>query len=112
MDRLFYLSRLAAVTMAALVASTSSFAHVFVVPGCEAAEQLSDGSWLIKFTRNFGRAGEVEAGSLIWRGTLINGVDLGAYLEKRCFRRYRTEPDYPPYIWAPNGSANWTTPIP
>src|SRR5208283_3094834 len=103
-DRFFQLSRcFAAVSLAAApVASSSSSAHILVVPGCEAAEQLNDGSWKIRSTRTFGRAGEVDVGSIIWRGTVINGVDLGAFLEKRCFSRYEVEPDYPPYIWPPN----------
>ena len=87
MNRFFQLSRcFAAVSLAAApVASSSSSAHILVVPGCEAAEQLNDGSWKIRSTRTFGRAGEVDVGSIIWRGTVINGVDLGAFLEKRCF---------------------------
>jgi len=66
----------------------------------------------MRYTRIFGRAGEVDAGTIIWRGTVINGVDLGALLEKRCFRRYKIEPDYPPYLWPPNGDASWVTLIP
>jgi len=113
MDRLFCLSRcLAAASLASVLVASSASAHILVVPGCEMAEQLQDGSWQTRYTRTFGRAGIVEAGSIIWRGTVINGVDLGAFLEKHCFSRYRVEPDYPPYIWAPNGYSNWTTPVP
>ena len=112
-DRFFQLSRcFAAASLAAVpVASSSSSAHMLVVPGCEAAEQLNDGNWQIRSTRTLGPAGEVDAGTIIWRGTVINGVDLGAFLEKRCFRRYKVEPDYPPYIWPPNGYPSWVTPI-
>ena len=113
MDRLFCLSRcLAAASLASVLVASSASANILVVPGCEMAEQLQDGSWQTRYTRTFGRAGIVEAGSIIWRGTVINGVDLGAFLEKHCFSRYRVEPDYPPYIWAPNGYSNWTTPVP
>jgi hypothetical protein len=108
MDRFFQLSSLAAV----LVASSPSTAHIFVVPGCEAAEKLSDGSWQIRTTRTFGQAGKVDAGVIVYRGTVLNGVDLGAFLEKSCFRRYKVEPDYPPYIWPPNSYPSWVTPIP
>jgi hypothetical protein len=113
-NRFFQLSRcFAAVSLAAApVASSSSSAHILVLPGCEAAVKLDDGSWQINSTRTFGRAGEVNAGAIIWRGTVINGVDLGAFLEKSCFRRYKVEPDYPPYAWAPNDYPNWVTPIP
>jgi hypothetical protein len=113
-DRFFQLSRcFAAVSLAAMpIASSSSSAKILVVPGCEAADQLIDGSWLIRSTRAFGRAGEVDAGAIVWRGTVINGVDIGAFLEKSCFRRYDVEPDYSPYSWPPNGYPNWVTPIP
>ncbi len=82
-----------------------------MVPGCEAAEKLDDGSWQISSTRIFGSAGEVDAGVIVWKRTVINGVNLGAFLEKSCFRSYKFEPDYSPYAWAPNGYPNWVTPI-
>jgi hypothetical protein len=113
-DRFFQLSRcFAAVSLAAAsVASSSSSAHILVAPGCEAAEQLTDGSWKIRSAKTFGAAGEVDTGVIIVRRTVINGVDLGALLEKSCLRRYKVEPDYPPYMWAPNGAPSWVTPIP
>jgi hypothetical protein len=113
-DRFFQLSRcFAAVSLAAMpVASSSSSANILVVPGCEAADHIIDGSWLIKSTRTFGRPGKVDAGAIVWRGTIINGVDIGAFLEKSCFRRYDVEPDYSPYAWPPNGYWSWVTPIP
>jgi hypothetical protein len=113
-DRFCRLSRcFAAVSLgAALLALSSSFAHIIVTPGCAAAEQRIDQGWETRSSRSFGRAGEVDAGSIIWRGTVINGVDLGALLEKSCFRRFKVEPDYPPYYWAPNGYPNLVTPIP
>ena len=97
---------------AAPVASAASSVHILVVPGCDAADQLANGGWQIRSTRTFGRAGEVEAGAVIWKGTVLNGVDLGAFLEKSCFRRYKIEPDYAPYAWPPNGYPSWVTPIP
>jgi hypothetical protein len=82
-----------------------------MAPGCEAAELLNDGSWLLKSATTFGPAGVIDAGVIVWRRTVINGVDLGAFLEKSCFRSYRVEPDYPPYLWPPNGYPNWVTPM-
>jgi hypothetical protein len=101
----------AAFVLAAPVVSASS-AHILAAPGCEGAERLPDGSWEVKSNKTFGLAGDFGAGAIVWRGTIINGVDLGALLEKTCFRRYRVEPDYPPYLWAPNGYPSWVTPTP
>jgi hypothetical protein len=113
-DRFFQLSRcLAAISLAAAaVAASSSSAHILVVPGCEAAEHFDDGTWLIRSARPFGPDVEVGPGVIISKGTVINGVDLGAILEKSCFSRYKVEPDYPPYLWAPNGSPSSVTLIP
>ena len=62
----------AAVCLAAVpVASSSSSAHILLVPGCEAAEKLDDGSWRISSARTFGSAGEVEAGAIVWKRTVI-----------------------------------------
>jgi hypothetical protein len=114
MDRLHQLSRCFAALslMAVLVAPSSSIARYFTVPGCEAAEQLADGSWLISSSNAFGLAGKVSPGSIVLRGTVIDGVDLGLLLDTRCFRRYALEPDYPPYLWAPNGYPNIVVPLP
>ncbi len=112
-DRFFQLARrLAALSLAAAAASSSSSAHILVVKGCEAAQHFDDGTWLTRTARPFGPAVEVGPGVFISKGTVINGVDLGAILEKSCFSRYKVEPDYPPYLWAPNGFPNWMTPIP
>jgi hypothetical protein len=105
-----FLRCFAAAPLAAMLVASPSPARILTVPGCETAVQLQDGSWQTRRTRNFGRAGNVESFSQIWRGTVINGVDLGAFLEKNCLRRYRVEPDYPPYLWPPNGSPSWVTP--
>ena len=114
MIRLFQLSGCfaAASFAAALLASSPSSAHIVVTPGCEAAEKHIDQGWETRSRRIFGRAGEVDIGSTIWRGTIVNGVDLGAFLEKSCFRRYDVEPEYSPYSWPLNGYPNWVTPMP
>jgi hypothetical protein len=112
-DRFFQLSRrFAAVFLAAAPVASSSSAHILAVPGCGTAEQLTDGSWQMRSARTFGPGGEIDAGAIVWKGTVVNGVDVGAFLDKRCFRSYKVEPDYPPYPWAPNGSWSWVTPIP
>ena len=113
MDGRAHLSRCyaAAFLAALLIASSSSSARSIAVPGCDAAVQLPDQSWLIRNTSYIGSAGKVDAGSIVWRGTVINGLDIGEFLDRRCFRRYAIEPDYPPFLWAPNGSPSWATPI-
>ena len=114
MGRFFQLSRcFAVVSLAAVsVASASPSAHIRVVPGCDAADKLSNGGWRIRSTRTFGRAGEVEGGAVIWTVTVLNGFDIGAFLDKTCFRRYNIEPDCANYAWPPNGYPTLVTPIP
>ena len=95
----------------AVAASVPSYAQPFVVPGCSTAQKLPDGSWEIRSPTTFGRAGPIGAGAIIYRGTVINGVDLGAVLDRDCFRRYRLESEYPPFLWAPNGLPDQATPV-
>jgi len=97
---------------AALVASSPSDAQPFAVPGCEAAQKLPDGSWLIRTPTTFGRAGRIGAGAIVYRGSVINGVDLGAVLQRDCFRRYRLEPEYYPFVYPPNSVPNQVVPSP
>src|SRR3974390_1155038 len=96
----------AALFAAAGMAWSSAPAGLFKVPGCKAAQKLADGSWLMRSDTRFGRAGTVAAGSIILVGTVRNGLDLGSILEERCFGQFALEPDYPPYLWPPNGYAN------
>jgi hypothetical protein len=93
-------------------APVGSTARTFVVPGCKIAQKLVDGSWLTRSTANFGRAGAVASGSVIHQGSVVNGLDLGRFLESRCFQRYELVPDYPPYLWPPNGYPNIIQPVP
>ena len=97
-------------TAAALVPRPSS-AHIVYAPGCHAAQKLPDGSWLIRSATSFGRAGAIDQGAIVYKRTLINGVDVGAFLERSCVLAYRVEPDYGSFTWPPNGFLSWVTPL-
>jgi hypothetical protein len=86
---------------ALLIAPVSSSARtpLYDVPSCQAVEQLSDGSWSTKIPVRFGRAGEVGAGATLYQGEVINGVDLGAVLERNCAPRFVERPVYFCYTW-------------
>jgi len=96
---------------AALLPSIPSWARIVYAPGCHAAQKLTDGSWLIRSATSFGRAGAVDQGAIIYRRTVINGVDVGAILERRCVLAFRVEPDYDSFTWPPNGYLTWVTPL-
>jgi len=51
---------------------------------CRAVEKLPDGSWLTRQPVMFGRSVRVGAGAIIYRTTVLNGIDLGAVLDKHC----------------------------
>ncbi|HTR13431.1 MAG TPA: hypothetical protein VMI72_09310 [Roseiarcus sp.] len=104
-------SALGFLVAAAFLPSSPSSARIVHTPGCQAAEKLEDGSWLIRSSTAFGRAGTVDSGAIVYKGTVINGVDVGAVLEKRCFLDYRVEPDYDSFVWTPNGFLSWVTPL-
>lgn len=53
----------------------------------------------------------VDSGAVIFARTVINGVDLGAVLEARCYLRYQVQPDYDSFTWPPNGFSSWVTPL-
>jgi hypothetical protein len=86
---------------ALLIAPISSSARtpLYPVPLCQAVEQLPDGSWSTKFALRFGRAGEVGAGATLYQGEVINGVDLGAVLERNCSVHLVERPVYFCYTW-------------
>src|SRR5271157_4545011 len=86
---------------AMLIAPMSSPARTpFDAGRCQAVEKLPDGSWETKFTLWFGRAGKIGAGAILYKGTVINGIDLGALLEKDCNYRYWIQrPIYYCYNW-------------
>ena len=96
---------------AVLLPSLPSSARVDYAPGCHVAQKLADGSWLIRSATRFGRAGAVDQGAIIYKGMVINGVDVGAILERSCVLAYRVEPDYGSFTWPPNGFLSWVTPL-
>jgi hypothetical protein len=104
-------SNLCFLIIAALLPSAPALARIVTAPGCEAAQKLSDGSWLVRSPTHFGRGGPVDTGAIVFARTVINGVDLGADLERRCVRRYRVEPDYDSWLWPPNGFWSSVTPL-
>ncbi len=70
-----------------LVASISSCAqppYYYADSRCRAVQKLQDGSWLTRQTVAFGRSVKVGAGAIIYRGTVIDGIDLGAVLDRNC----------------------------
>jgi len=96
---------------AALFPSWPSWARIVSAPGCRIAQKLDDGTWLIRTPTSFGRAGRVDAGAVIYKRTVINGVDLAAALDARCRLSYEVQPDYDSFTWPPNGYWSWVTPL-
>jgi len=75
---------------AALIAALSGCAQAVAVVGlypderCQAVQELTDGSWRVESPIMFGRGVRVEGGATLHRGEVINGIDLGAVLQRRC----------------------------
>ena len=53
-------------------------------PRCAAVQELPDGSWLTRVPVTFRGSIKVEAGAILYQGTVVDGVDLGAFLVRRC----------------------------
>ena len=51
---------------------------------CLAVSEISDGSWLVNRPLTFGRAVRVESGATLHAGEVLEGVDLGAVLQREC----------------------------
>ncbi len=51
---------------------------------CLAVLELPDGSWQVNYPITFGRTIRVESGATLYKGEVIDGVDLGAVLQRRC----------------------------
>ena len=51
---------------------------------CLAVEKLPDGSWTTRRPVTFRRSVWVGTGAIIYRGTVIDGIDLGAVLDRQC----------------------------
>ena len=69
---------------AAVLASCAQPPNYPVDSPCRAVERIADGSWRTKRPVVFGRSIRVEAGTIIYRRTVIDGVDLGAALDREC----------------------------
>jgi hypothetical protein len=71
-----------------LTASISGCAQTYYAgypdPRCAAVRELPDGSWLTRVPVTFRGSIKVEAGATLYQGTVIDGVDLGAFLVRRC----------------------------
>ena len=70
--------------------SSSSAQTIFdvyprVPPQCRGVERLGDNSWLTRQPVIFGRSVKVAAGAILYRGTILGGLDLGAILDRDCF---------------------------
>jgi hypothetical protein len=74
----------------ALMAPLGALAQPNVVSGphadlrCQAVYELPDGSWWIRHPVVFGSAVRIESGSTVYKGEVIDGVDVGAVLERSC----------------------------
>jgi hypothetical protein len=74
---------------AALIASLSACARTGFIGSysdlrCQAVSELTDGSWRVDRPIQFGRTIRVERGATLLTGEVIDGVDLGAVLERAC----------------------------
>jgi hypothetical protein len=54
-----------------------------IPPQCLAVVRLGDGSWLARQPLQF-RGARVGAGAILWRGTYLGGIDVGALLHREC----------------------------
>jgi hypothetical protein len=78
---------------------TSARILAAAAPLCQAVEKLPDGSWTTKVPVRFGKTASVDAGVILYEGTVINGLDLGAVLGRDCGRWVR-RPLYYCYAWS------------
>jgi hypothetical protein len=75
---------------AALIAALSACAQTGDVVGaypderCQAVFELPDGTWRIERPVMFGRTVRVESGATVYKGEVIDGIDLGAVLQRMC----------------------------
>jgi hypothetical protein len=51
---------------------------------CQAVLELPDGSWRVEYPIEFGRGVRIDSGATLYKGEIIDGIDLGAVLQKRC----------------------------
>lgn len=71
-----------------LIATLSGCAQTSGLDGsderCNAVFELPDGSWLINRPVMFGRTVRVESGATLLKDEVIDGIDLGAVLQREC----------------------------
>jgi len=51
---------------------------------CNAVLELPDGSWLVRRPLLFGRTVRVESGATLLKDEVLDGIDIGAVLERKC----------------------------
>ena len=93
------MSRFAKIAVAVLTAAimmspapSSARRHAVAGPLCESVAQFADGSWMARAPLTFGRGGTVEAGAIVYKGTVVGGVDVGSLLNRNCIGRYTIPP--------------------
>ncbi len=74
---------------ATLIVTLSACARTDVLVGlpderCQAVSELTDGTWRVDHPITFGRTIRVESGATLLAGEVIDGVDLGAVLQRTC----------------------------
>ncbi|HXZ17838.1 MAG TPA: hypothetical protein VEH77_18080 [Roseiarcus sp.] len=73
--------------LAALAASLSACAQPalpYLDERCLSVSELTDGTWRVNQPIMFGRRIRVESGATLLKGEVIDGVDLGAVLQRTC----------------------------
>ncbi len=53
-------------------------------PRCDSVYRFADSSWQARVPLLFGRTVKIEAGAILYKGTIIDGIDVGAVLERNC----------------------------
>jgi hypothetical protein len=74
----------AATLAAALAGCAQTIVEGSFPERCRAVLEQPDGSWLVRRPIVFGRGIRVEAGATLHKGEVVNGVDLGAVLQRTC----------------------------
>jgi hypothetical protein len=65
-------------------AQTSVLAGAYADERCEAVVELPDGTWSVRSPIMFGRTVRVESGATLHEGEVVEGLDLGAVLQRTC----------------------------
>jgi hypothetical protein len=65
-------------------AYTGATAGLYADERCQAVSELPDGSWRVDRPIMFGRTVRVEGGATLYKTEVIDGIDLGAVLQRTC----------------------------